>query len=463
MKILLAQPAGYHGGEIHHYMPPLGIASLAAVLRENGFEDVRIVDFRNEETWNGREQLLSGAAPDLVGISAMTTNFPAATTLARFCKRELNVPVVWGGPHPSGDPDGVLSLGLADAVIPGYAERAFLELCRTVRDGGRFEELPGVCTPGKDGKVRKNPPEPNFPLGEIPPPARDLLPMNEYTTYIDSPVHGKIDANGISASRGCVYRCRFCISRAFQRWEGNSPSRVCDEIESLNERHPQPGLLFYDLLFTVDRRWVKAVCDEMVRRGLNRLKWYAMGRLTVVDPATLAAMKRAGCVMISYGVESLDDAFLEAVRKDQTFEQIERGVRATHDAGITPMAHFIVGLPGQTEDDLLAQMDVIERWITEYRFYPGDFYPVMIFPGTELFFSLPRWRGHNWLDTVSPGFVFPNVPLYSDRIPVERALELSDELNRRSRELLSAASSIYNVRVRRRRSAETVQSAIVKE
>lgn len=463
MKIQLVQPAGYHGETIHHYMPPLGIATLAAVLREKGFEDVEIIDFRTEERWSQREKLLREASPDLVGISAMTPNFPAGVELAAFCRREMGVPVVWGGAHASGAPEGVLRQGCADAVIPGYAERAFLELCETVRDGGRMEEVPGVCTLAEDGGVRENPPKPNFPLTEIPPPARDLLPMEEYTTYVDSPVHGKIDANGVSASRGCVYRCRFCISKAFQRWEGNSPERVCDEIQWLVERYPQPGLLFYDLLFTVDRGWVAAVCEEMVRRGLDRLKWYAMGRLTVVDAPTLAAMKRAGCVLLSYGVESLDDAFLEAIRKDQTYEQIERGVRLTHEAGITPMAHFIVGLPGQTEKDLFAQLDTIERWIRKYHFYPGDFYPTMVFPGTELYRSLPQWRDHNWIDAVSPGFIFPNVPLYTDRIPVDRALELSDEMNRRCRELLSAMSNIYNVQVRQRRSAESAEAPRGKE
>jgi radical SAM superfamily enzyme YgiQ (UPF0313 family) len=431
-------------------MPPLGIATLAAVLRENGFDDVQIIDFRTDERWARREALIRNAAPDVVGISSMTPNFPAGAEIARFCKSELAAPVVYGGAHPSGSPESVLRFGNADAVLAGYADRSFLELCRTLASGGRVEDAPGAITLLPDGAPRRNPEPPNFHIDEIPPPARDLLPMEEYTTYIDSPVYGRIDANGLSASRGCAYRCRFCISAAFAKWQGRRPDLVCGEIEWLMSNHPRPGLLFYDLLFTVSPEWVRALCGEMARRGLNKLKWYAMGRLTVVDAPTLEAMRAAGCVLLSYGVESLDDSALSAIDKDQTYEQIERGIRLTHEAGITPMAHFIVGLPGQTESDLFKELEIVERWIRDYHFYPGDFYPTMVFPGTPLFRSLPQWRGHNWLDTVSPGFIFPNVPIYTDLIPPERALALSDELNERCRKLLAETSNIYNIKVRPR-------------
>jgi len=430
-------------------MPPLGIAVLAAVLRENRF-DVEIIDFRDTGRWNRREELIRDAAPDAVGVSSMTPNFPAAATVARFCKESLGVPVIYGGPHPTGAPETVLRFGNADAVLPGYADGSFLSLCETLRAGGRIEDAPGAMTLDDRGVLRANPSIPNFNIDEIPPPARDLLPMSEYTTYIDSPVYGRIDANTLAASRGCAYHCSFCISNSFERWQGRRPDLVCDEIQSLLDNYPQPGLLFYDLLFTVSPEWVRAVCEEMTRRGLNKLKWYAMGRLSVVDTPTLSAMRRAGCVLLSYGVESLDNAALSAINKDQTFEQVERGIRLTYEAGITPMAHFIVGLPGQTESDLFSQLDTIERWIRNYHFYPGDFYPTMVFPGTRLHESLPQWRNHNWLDTVSPGFVFPNVPIHTNLIPPERALELSDILNVRCRKLLSETSNIYNKQVRSR-------------
>ncbi len=439
-------------------MPPLGIATLAAVLRENGFGDVSIIDFRTEDRWARRESLIRAEAPDVVGISAMTPNFPAAAELAAFCRSDTGATVVYGGAHPSGTPETVLRYGNADAVLAGYADRAMLEFCRTISDGGRAADAPGAITLLPDGSLRRNPAPPNFGIDEIPQPARDLLPMNEYTTYIDSPVHGRIDANGISASRGCAYRCRFCISAAFAKWQGRRPDLVCDEIEKLMSNNPQPGLLFYDLLLTVSPEWVRALCSEMVRRGLNNLKWYAMGRLSVVDAPTLEAMSAAGCILLSYGVESLDDEALAAIDKDQTFEQIERGIRLTHEAGITPMAHFIVGLPGQKEDDLYSEIETVERWIRDYHFYPGDFYPTMVFPGTPLFNSLPKWHGHNWMDTVSPGFIFPNVPIYTDLIPPGRALELSDELNERCRKLLAETSNIYNIKVRKRGLADLPES-----
>ena len=155
--------------------------------------------------------------------------------------------------------------------------------------------------------------------------------------------------------------------------------------------------------------------------------------------------------MISYGLEALDDQLLYAIQKRQTFKQTERAIRLTYESGITPMAHFMVGLPGQTEEMLWEEMKIIEEWILRYNLYAGDFYPMLVFPGTPLYQACPQFHNHNWLDDVSPKFVFKNVPVYFDKIPPERLLELSDELNARCRELLAATSNIYNRQVRRRR------------
>lgn len=453
MRILLVQPACYHGDTIHHYMPPLGIAYLAAVLIESGFEEVKLIDFYSEDLWQDREKIILDYSPDIVGISSMTMNFPNAVKVAKFCKENLQCLVVYGGPHPTGAPESPLRDGYGDVSVMGYGEKSLLSLCRMYEKKGKdFKQIPNIWFKNDRGEIVKTFPEPNFAIDEVPLPARKLLDMEYYPTYIDSPIYGRIDVNTINASRGCNFKCIFCTSRMFGHWEGRNPEGFCDEIELLEDEHPQKGLFFYDLLFTLDKKWVTTLCQEMIRRGLNRLKWYAMGRTNVVTRELLELMGEAGCVLLSYGVEGLVDETLKKIGKSQRFKDIEAAIRMTSEAGITPMGHFIVGLPGQKEEDLWEELKLIEEWIYKHKFYAGDFYPMMVLPGSKLYSDSSEFHEHNWIDEISPDFVFKNIPIYANGIiPRKRLLELSDELNKRCRELLASRSSISNIKARKRR------------
>jgi radical SAM superfamily enzyme YgiQ (UPF0313 family) len=252
----------------------------------------------------------------------------------------------------------------------------------------------------------------------------------------------------IEASRGCSFRCIFCISKCFGKWKGRSPENICDEIESLATKYPSEGIIFTDLLFTGQKEWVISLCQEIIRRNL-KIKWSANGRVNVVDEEVLDWMAKAGCILISYGGEAIRDGILSGLNKDQSAADIERAIQLSFERGIISLIHILVGLPGQDEKMLFEDIRVLEEWICKYKAFIGGFYPLMIFPGTELFLREKRYRHHNWLDEVSPGFIFPNIPIYQNGlIPYGRILELCDKLDRRCRKILRKTTNIINKEIR---------------
>lgn len=443
MKVLLLTPPSYHGGEIRNYMPPLGISYLASVLIDNGYE-VKIVDFYDEKLWKNKRKIIQDYKPDIVGISCMTTNFPQAVKIGKIA-RELNVPlIVYGGPHASGAPQSPLVSGYGDISVIGYGEYTLVKICDNFLKNKDFSNIPSIAYKNKNGEIIINPPDKNaFDLDLIPFPARDLLDMKHYNVFIDSPIYGKIDCNTMVASRGCSYQCIFCSSKPFGKWIGRSPKNVCDEIEEIFDKYPQEGIYFNDLLFNMDESWVIVLCEEMIRRKINKYKWLTNGRVTLVSHEMMKLLKEAGCILIAFGVEAINEEALKFINKKQNLEQIEQALKLSSEYEITPMANIIIGLPGQTEESLKQDLNMFEKWIIKYKFYPGGFYPLMVYPGTKLYRNNPQYHNHNWIDRVTPNYTWPNIPIYETNISKEKILELSNYLNNCCRELLAKYYPIF--------------------
>jgi anaerobic magnesium-protoporphyrin IX monomethyl ester cyclase len=136
-----------------------------------------------------------------------------------------------------------------------------------------------------------------------------------------------------------------------------------------------------DDLFTADPVRCKAICDEILRRGL-RIKWTSFARVDTVSPALLAKMKTAGCTAVSFGIESGNSGILRSIRKGITLEQVVAAVDMCSDAGLTPFASFILGLPGESPDTLRETLAFGKRLEKKGLVY--GFHILAPFPGTEV-------------------------------------------------------------------------------
>jgi anaerobic magnesium-protoporphyrin IX monomethyl ester cyclase len=356
--------------------PPLGLAYLAAVLEEAGIE-VRVLDLvvspYSAETLAA---LLDEFRPGLVGLTAVTMNVASALSVIDDVKRLApHVFTVIGGPHVTFSAAETLSACPAlDAVVIGEGEQTIIELSRVVAAGAGLESVNGIARRGRNGT--RFTPRREFiqEIDTLPMPARRLLPLGRYRA-LGMPI-------SMTTSRGCPHRCIFCVGRRMvgARLRCHSPARVVDELSYLATLGFHQVNLADDL-FTADPRRCNAVCDEILRRGLG-IPWTAFARVDTVSYELLAKMKAAGCTAVSFGIESGNAAILKTIKKKITLKQVVAAVEMCSQAGVAPMASFILGLPGETPETLRETIAFGKRLEEKGLVY--GFHILAPFPGTEV-------------------------------------------------------------------------------
>jgi anaerobic magnesium-protoporphyrin IX monomethyl ester cyclase len=216
-------------------------------------------------------------------------------------------------------------------------------------------------------------------LDDLPLPRHDLLPLEKYRAPL---VRGPYAF--VVTSRGCPGGCRFCIKHV--SYGGSvrfrSPENVLAEMELLASLGVRSIHMYADL-FTVSREQVVGLCELILERGL-RLRWTCNSRVDFVDPEMLRLMGRAGCWMISWGIESGSREVLRRARKGIELEQVERALQWSREAAIRNWGYFIIGLPGETEE-------TIQETIRFAKRLPLDlvlFHIAAPYPGSPLFFDV---------------------------------------------------------------------------
>ncbi|MBM5804858.1 MAG: B12-binding domain-containing radical SAM protein [Candidatus Verstraetearchaeota archaeon] len=329
--------------------PPLGLAYLASYLRKNMEIDVVIVD---------KEDLLAGTVrskPDAVGISAMSTEYPVARSLARALRQELEVPLMLGGHHITAMPSHVVDF---DVGIIGEGEQTLLEvMCLIEMDGGLSQDklklIKGVAGHGfvteRRGLID--------PIDAIPYPARDLLRMKD--VYL---VPRRLDFSKFSVgttlftSRGCPYDCTFCSSWCFwgRKIRFHSAGYVVGEIKELVDRWHVKEFLIYDDLFAMNLKRLEDIVNKLGEEGLRgEVEFLALGRANLINDKVCDLLKRMGVRTMGFGLESGSEKTLSFLKgKSVTVKQNWDAVRLCKKYGFNVTGSFIIGNPGETEEDL---------------------------------------------------------------------------------------------------------------
>jgi len=360
-------------------MPPLGLLYLAGYLRERSSHEPFVLDAWAERL-NDADIVtrLHKAAPDIIGITAMTHTLRDALTVARAAKRAFpQVPVVMGGPHPTLYPRETLALSGVDMVLAGEGERPLAMLLDAILSGGRLEEVPGLGWK-KDGVIVVNDECWSAdPLDDLPFPAFDAVPVERYGSVlaVRRPVMSMV------TSRGCPYRCSFCDRPLLKgsRWRAHSAERVVAEMERLAGLGVRE-IALYDDTFTVDRQRVLDIC-RMKRERSPSLLFSVRTRTDLVDEDVLAALAAAGCVAMHYGIESGSPPVRERIGKGSGIEEAITVCDLTRRYGMETLAYFMIGNPGETPEDIAATERLIERLSPDYLHLTV----LMPFPGTPIY------------------------------------------------------------------------------
>ncbi len=358
--------------------PPLGLLYIAAYLQKHSPHEVEVIDSQVEElSYPQLYEKIKECGPDIAGITAMSFTMVDVLETARLLRDACpGIPVVLGGVHPYIYPGETMGFEEVDYLVLGEGESAFTELVNNI---GRPEKLRGVKgLVFRDGSeiINTGPAPPVEDLDELPFPARLLTDYTKYNSLIArrSPITTMI------TSRGCPYRCSFCSRPHIgKKFRARSASNIVDEMEQCTELGIREFLV-YDDTFTVDRRRVVEVCEEILRRNLD-IGWDIRARVDLVDMELLEKLAMARCERIHFGVEAGTDKILKVLRKGITVEDARNAFRWARKAGISTLAYFMIGSPGETREDILQTICLAKE-------LNPDFVHITMttpFPSTELY------------------------------------------------------------------------------
>lgn len=350
IKITLVYPS-----PTRHTSPPLGVAYIAAVLRDNGYS-VNIIDFNDVKDDADFKARIISYKPDIVGFSVQTNFAEFSFKYAQMVKENLHGAfIVLGGPHPSVLPEDTLNHKFIDAIAIGEAEYTFLDLARAIENNTPLKNVKGIWYKTKEGKVVRNERREFIQnLDELPMPARDLLPMEIYLKNIPiSPL--PMPFTHLMANRGCPYSCKFCQPTSHTmfglklRYRGYV--KVVDELEYLIEKYKINSINIGGDTLTVDKKWVIGLCEELRKRKID-IPWTAGVRADTVNYDILSHMKKAGCLLVQMGVESGSQKILNDINKRITVQQVRDCFKWLNQLGIVSSANFMLGNLTETRETM---------------------------------------------------------------------------------------------------------------
>jgi len=399
MNISLVYPLLSRGRAVadpnKQYWPPLGLAYIASVLRENG-HSVQIIDrdlllrknnLDFDKVDRATEELITKFNSHVVGFSATTPNVSDVNTFsANFKKRFPEVRTVIGGPHATGEPVQTLELcGGIDIVARGEGEMTMLDIANNVDT----EKIAGITYREGAGTIVSNPDRQLIEsIDSLPYPARDILDMQYYTRpsrYISRNL--SLRTTHIFTSRGCPYNCHYCagplIGRRKVRY--HSSQRVISEIEELINKYAVEAIYFAEDMFLSSKKRAIEILTLFKEHGLHKkIVWIAQISTKVAEPELLSMMKDAGCVQVEYGFESGSQRVLDLMDKKTNVERNLVVAQMTKNSGLRFQGNFIVGYPGETEEDFKKTVSFIKK----ARPNTVSLNLFMPLPGTEIYKKL---------------------------------------------------------------------------
>ncbi len=365
------------GGVWTTLWPPISLAMLGAILERDG-HDVTALD--GGALGYSRERLVADIErdrPDAVIWSTGTPSIAGDLSLAdeiRAVAPETRTAVF--GTHVTALDASCLeqTRGL-DAIFRNEPEATASEWVARLENGGSWSEVAGLSYRVGE-RIERNADRPFLSdLDALPEPAWHLFDLDVYRL----PLKGTRFLM-VTPHRGCPYPCTYCTAQTYYgaKLRRRSVERVRDEIRRNIDVHGVRELFFWSDTFTIDKRYVMELCEAIEPFGVT---WASNSRVDTIDPELATAMRRAGCWMISFGIESGDQASLDAAGKGATVEDAERAVRVAKEAGIKVAGHFVLGIPGETKESLDKTLALAERLPLDFE----QFYCAVPFPGSRLY------------------------------------------------------------------------------
>ncbi|PIE59430.1 MAG: B12-binding domain-containing radical SAM protein [Desulfobulbus propionicus] len=374
-------PAVTKSGTLYY---PMWLAYAAGVSKQAG-HDIDLIDAPAD----GLNQAATLAricrfSPQLVVVDTSTPSIHSDVDFCAHLKKALpSAHVVLVGPHVSSLPEETLRLSEAvDGIAVGEYDYTIRELADLLAAGEKIEAVKGYYARSINNKIITFGPRKYCrDLDQIPKVSSIYKRFLDISQYFNP--NALFPMVTITTSRGCPHRCIFCVYPQVMTGHAlrlRSVENVVDEIEYISTHFPEARAVFFeDDTFPAIKKRCLDICNEIIRRDIH-ISWTANARVDV-DAETLAVMKKAGCRSLCVGFESGSQHLLDNIKKKITITQARSFMNAARKANILVHGCFIFGLPGETRQT----MDETLKLALELNPDTAQFYPVMVYPGTEAY------------------------------------------------------------------------------
>lgn len=383
MKVLLI---AYDNGS-HISFFPAGLAYVASAIREEG----HYVEIYQQDIYHYTEEHLVKYIVenefDAVGIGGCGGyyQYRKIKAIAQAIDTIEKKPMFWMGGHlPSPEPEYFLRKFKADLIMIGESDETVKEVLRVYETTKDWSSVKGIAYLDENGEFHENERRPLIKdIDKIPFPAYDLFNMEHYVLY-PKPNSDRTDRSvDIISGRGCPFKCNFCY-RMDEGFRPRSSEKIIEEIEMLKEQYKITYVDFIDELLMSSTKRTREFCNMMIEKEVN-VKWACNGRLNfaAVDLEMLHLMKKAGCVFINYGIESMDNEALKRMNKHLTTDVIIKGIENTLEAGISPGLNIIFGNLGENKKSIENDVEFLLKYDDHAQL--RTIRPVTPYPGTALY------------------------------------------------------------------------------
>jgi radical SAM superfamily enzyme YgiQ (UPF0313 family) len=427
-----------------------------------GFEDV-ILDYIKHRSVNYftvkssveemyaviNRQIKGLARHEVVGFSTVFSNLFFTVMLSLLLRRENpGIKIIYGGPQVTLSVNSaklVLKLGIADVVIPGEGEAALLRVIRSYEKGKSPSVEGTIIYDSGNESFSVKPSNSLLNLDTLPDPDFSIFQLERY-----SPL-----ALPLYASRGCVFRCRFCTVNKLFPFRYKDPVKVVDCMEHLHRRFNTIRFRFTDSALNISREWLEHFAGELIRRKCN-FQWGAFFKPWMSEKL-LNKLIESGLYTATFGVETFSDRLLGKMGKGNTnTKDIIKTIELSCSAGIQVYIGLIVGFPGETKADFSktwkAVLELSERYPQNFNISP---LPFQLMPSSRCFekyrecgLILKKWDSKTGRILPEVKDIIKNMPMiFSARKPgsaeVVRRFEMMENIFRHEMIYLSEAGKIF--------------------
>lgn len=398
------------GGSATSLRPPNDLGYIASALRQIGVIPV-IADYPAEKKkWSHFEKDLKTIQPDFLVMSITTSTIKddmKAFSIAKTLSPEIFT-VAKGAHFYTGDKEELKETvyDVMDVAIIGEAETIINNLILAKRNGSDLSKVRGILFRNHLNQIIQTDPEPFWTdLDTIPFPARDLIKNRLYVR----PDTGEPQAT-IQTSRGCPSQCIFCLSPIISgmKLRERSVGNIIAELEECVNKYRIRNFFFRADTFTMNKKSVIELCKEIINRRLN-IAWVANSRVNTIDEERLTWMKRAGCWLVAFGIESGNDEIQRQIKKGTTQVQAREAVKLCRKTGIRTYGFYLIGFPWETREMIMDTLRLAKELCCDF----SEIHIAIPYEGTE-FYKIAKDLeiltetavGHNYFSNPAVGTLY---------------------------------------------------------